>query len=179
MADDSSTGTTKSADQAEPHDGAQPGRRRVLSAQGAIRRARAHVQEMTGQSPGTVIGLERDDDHGWQVTVEGPQPAPTTESVQLPDEYSVHLDAEGELIFYRRADHYVRNSVVEALNRGFVLDLGLGTDIVADVDAQVLGSEPLGLQVRGALTPPQRGSASGQPEQHPGGQELEEQKPGQ
>lgn len=170
MADDSSTGTNGSAE----HGGlrgsdrlsAPPGRRRVLTAQGAIRRARAHVQEMTGRSPETVIGLERDDDHGWRVTVEGPQPARTSDWRQLPAEYIVHLDAAGELVSYRQSDHHVRDGVAKSLDRGFALTLGLGAGVDLNVDVSVLSADLLGLHVRGALTPPQSDSApeqSGEP----------------
>lgn len=132
---------------------AAPGPGAGPTAQVAIRRAVAHVQEMTGRAPGEVIGLERDARRCWIITVETPSAEAGSDAQTPPIEHSVHLDPEGDPISCRRADHYVRDRVVGALDRGFALNLGLGAEIAADIDIKLLGRRMAGLQVRGALTP--------------------------
>lgn len=129
---------------------AVPGPGAGPTAQVAIRRAVAHVQEMTGGPPGEVIGLERDERRCWIITVETPT---ASSALTPPTEHSVHLDPEGDLISCRQADHYVRDRLVRALDRGFALNLGLGADISADIDIRLLGRRLAGLQIRGGLTP--------------------------
>lgn len=85
-------------------------KRRVLTAKGAIRRATAQLEELTGRAPDSVIAVERQED-GWKVSLE------LVESRRIPDttdilaEYSAYMDDRGELTSYRRESRYTRGRV--------------------------------------------------------------------
>jgi hypothetical protein len=77
------------------------------------RRAAEHVAEMTGKEPEGIVALRRQDDGRWTVGVE------VVESRRIPDStdvlavYEAELDADGELLAYRRVKRYIRCQVGE------------------------------------------------------------------
>jgi hypothetical protein len=66
------------------------------------------LQELTNRDVEGVVGIDKNDDGGWQITVE------VVESRRIPDtadvlaEYEVVLDAAGNLASYSRQKRYVR-----------------------------------------------------------------------
>jgi hypothetical protein len=86
-------------------------RPRRLSAADAGRAALAEIGDLTGHDLEGVISVERDDD-GWRVGVE------VVESHRIPDSadilaiYEVDLDADGELVSYRRTERYSRGQSI-------------------------------------------------------------------
>jgi hypothetical protein len=82
-------------------------RPRRLSAADVARAATAQIGDLTGHDVEGVISVGRDDDD-WRVGVE------VVESHRIPDSadilaiYEVCLDADGELISYRRTERYSR-----------------------------------------------------------------------
>ncbi|WP_141575404.1 gas vesicle protein GvpO [Actinomadura sp. WMMA1423] len=79
----------------------------MLSASKAARMAVEHVTAMTGRSAESVVGMERTEE-GWRVTLE------VVETHRIPDSndilavYDTEVDAEGELVSYRRTRRYAR-----------------------------------------------------------------------
>ncbi|GAA1487893.1 gas vesicle protein [Brachybacterium sacelli] len=86
------------------------GKRKVLTAKGAIRRSIDQLEELLGRTPESVIAVEREDD-GWKVSLE------LVESRRIPDttdilaEYTAQIDDRGELTGYRRESRYTRGRV--------------------------------------------------------------------
>lgn len=86
------------------------GKKRVLTAKGAIRRSIEQLEELTGRTPESVIAVDREED-GWKVSLE------LVESRRIPDtadilaEYAAHIDDRGELTGYRRVARYSRGRV--------------------------------------------------------------------
>jgi hypothetical protein len=101
-----------------PTDAARPSgergngqRPRRLSAADAAHAAIAQIGDLTGHDVEGVISVERNDD-GWRVGVE------VVESHRIPDSadilaiYEVDLDADGELVSYRRTERYSRGQTI-------------------------------------------------------------------
>jgi hypothetical protein len=86
-------------------------RPRRLSAADAGRAAMVEIGDLTGHDLEGVISVERDDD-GWRVGVE------VVESHRIPDSadilaiYEADLDADGELVSYRRTERYSRGQSI-------------------------------------------------------------------
>ncbi|MGE3256359.1 gas vesicle protein GvpO [Pseudonocardia sp.] len=78
----------------------------------AARAAAAAVSELTGRRSETVVSVDRHES-GWKVGVE------VVESSRIPDTndilalYVVVLDADGELVSYRRTRRYVRGRIAQ------------------------------------------------------------------
>ena len=74
----------------------------------AAQKAMQQLQELTRRDVEGVVGIEKNDDGGWTVTVE------VVESRRIPDttdvlaEYEVEVDAEGDLTTYSRQARYLR-----------------------------------------------------------------------
>src|SRR3954453_15176258 len=79
----------------------------------AARRAVQQLAVLTGRPVEGVLGLRRNDDDGWEVSVEilDPPGAPETSDVRA--SYDVVLDPGGELRESRRPRRYVRSHVEE------------------------------------------------------------------
>jgi len=87
---------------------AHHGRRKVLTAKGAIRRALQHLEEITGRSPESVTSVQRGDDYGWVVSLDLVEVHRIPDSSDILAVYEVELDASGEMISYRRRNRYSR-----------------------------------------------------------------------
>ncbi|GLY74011.1 gas vesicle protein [Actinoallomurus iriomotensis] len=82
----------------------------MLSASDAAEVAAHHVTEMTGRSTEGVVGIKRSDD-GWSVTVEVVETQRIPDSADILATYEVEVDADGELVSYRRVGRYLRGQV--------------------------------------------------------------------
>ena len=60
-----------------------------------------------------MLGLERDDDDGWRLTVQVVELARIPHSTDVLGAYAVNLDRDGELTGYRRQRRYHRNQAEE------------------------------------------------------------------
>jgi hypothetical protein len=87
-------------------------KRPALRGPAAARRAREHLEELTGRPVESVSGLSRTRE-GWDVVleiVELERVPPTTDVLAS---YVVGLDEDGELIGYERVNRYYRNQASE------------------------------------------------------------------
>lgn len=71
------------------------------------RAARRQLAELTGRTPESVLGLQKDDD-GWKVTVEIVELSRVPTSTDLLGCYVVTLDDDGDLVGYERVRRYQR-----------------------------------------------------------------------
>ena len=89
-------------------------RRRRASPPGGVgevaRKAATEVAALTGQQPETVSAIERCDD-GWQIGIEVVETRRIPDSADILATYEVKLDAEGELLSYRRTRRYARGQL--------------------------------------------------------------------
>ncbi|GAA4226598.1 hypothetical protein GCM10022254_12090 [Actinomadura meridiana] len=83
----------------------------MMSASQAAERAVAHVTALTGRSAESVVGLERADDGGWRVRVEVVETHRIPDSADILAVYDTEVDADGDLVAYRRARRYPRGRV--------------------------------------------------------------------
>lgn len=79
-----------------------------LSATEAIQRVREQLPGLLGRPVETVLGVERDEDELWQVTVQVVELARIPNSTDVLGAYRVTLDSDGELAGYRRRRRYTR-----------------------------------------------------------------------
>ena len=75
----------------------------------AVKRARHHVQGLTGKEAEAVVGLEKGDD-GWTIRVDVVELHRVPDSTDVLATYEVALDTDGELAGCRRVQRYVRGS---------------------------------------------------------------------
>ncbi|TDC58825.1 gas vesicle protein [Actinomadura sp. GC306] len=80
----------------------------MMSASEAAKRAAEHVTSMTGRSAESVVGLERADEDGWRVQVEVVETRRIPDSADILAVYEIEVDADGELVGYRRVRRYPR-----------------------------------------------------------------------
>jgi hypothetical protein len=73
-----------------------------------VNQARRQLAELTGRAPESVLGIERDDDDGWRVTVEVLEMSRVPNSMDLLGCYVVQLDGDGDLVSYQRVRRYER-----------------------------------------------------------------------
>jgi hypothetical protein len=73
----------------------------------AARQAAEIVATLSGRRPESVISIERTDG-GWRVGVEVVEVARIPDSADILAVYDVRLDADGDLISYRRLHRYAR-----------------------------------------------------------------------
>lgn len=78
----------------------------------AVKRARHHVQGLTGKQPEAVVGLEKGED-GWTVLVDVLELHRVPETTDVLGTYEVGLDADGDLTSCRRVHRYLRGSTEE------------------------------------------------------------------
>jgi gas vesicle protein GvpO len=83
--------------------------RNGLSGREVIERVRSELPRLVGQSIESVVGLERDDDSGWHVTVQVVELARIPHSTDVLGAYEVNVDSDGELVGWRRRRRYYRN----------------------------------------------------------------------
>ncbi|GAA0585645.1 MULTISPECIES: gas vesicle protein GvpO [Actinomadura] len=80
----------------------------MMSASEAAKRAAEHVTAMTGRSIESVVGLERTDEDNWRVMVEVVETRRIPDSADVLAVYETEVDADGELVGYRRSRRYLR-----------------------------------------------------------------------
>ncbi|MCP9947731.1 MULTISPECIES: gas vesicle protein GvpO [Actinomadura] len=83
----------------------------MLSASKAAECAVEHVTAMTGRSAESVVGVERAGEDGWRITVEVVETRRIPDSADILAVYDTEVDADGELVAYRRARRYPRGRV--------------------------------------------------------------------
>ena len=89
------------------------GRGDELSARDAIVRVRRELPQLLGKPIDSVLGVERDEEKGWQVMVQVVELSRIPSTTDVLGSYAVTLDGEGEVIGYRRRRRYHRNQTDE------------------------------------------------------------------
>jgi hypothetical protein len=84
-----------------------------LSAVEAVTAVRREFPALLGRAVESVLGVERDDDDGWLVTVQVVELERIPRSTDVLGAYAVQLDKDGELIGYRRRRRYNRSQADE------------------------------------------------------------------
>ena len=79
-----------------------------LTAGKAARQAMEQLQELTSRDVEGVVGIDKNDDGGWTITVEVVESRRVPETADVLAEYEVTLDSDGSLASYRRQARYVR-----------------------------------------------------------------------
>ncbi|WP_433469865.1 gas vesicle protein GvpO [Spirillospora sp. CA-142024] len=83
----------------------------MLSASKAAERAVEHVTALTGRSAESVVGVERAGEDAWRVAVEVVETHRIPDSADILAVYDTEVDADGELVAFRRARRYPRGRV--------------------------------------------------------------------
>jgi hypothetical protein len=73
-----------------------------------VRKAREQLTELTGREAENVLGVERDEDDGWKVTVEVLELERVPNTMDLLGAYELRLDGGGDLLEYSRTRRYAR-----------------------------------------------------------------------
>ena len=84
-----------------------------LSGREVIQQAREQLEEMMGRPVEAVLGLERDDDDGWTVTVQVVELQRIPNSTDVLGSYSVAVNGDGDVVGYRRTRRYYRSQADE------------------------------------------------------------------
>jgi hypothetical protein len=84
-----------------------------VSAREAIDRVRRELPELLGRPIESVLGVEREEDGNWKVTVQVVELSRIPSSTDVLGAYSVTLDPDGELVGYTRRRRYHRNQADE------------------------------------------------------------------
>jgi Gas vesicle synthesis protein GvpO len=97
---------------------ARNGRRRNgsagrLSGSDVIAQVRRDLPQLLGRPIESVLGLERDDDGGWNVMVQVVELSRIPHSTDVLGAYAVQVDGDGELVGWRRRRRYHRNQADE------------------------------------------------------------------
>jgi hypothetical protein len=79
-----------------------------LSAKEAVQRVRRDLPGLLGHPVESVLGVERNDDKLWQVTVQVVELSRIPNSTDVLGAYEVVLDKDGELDGYQRRRRYTR-----------------------------------------------------------------------
>jgi hypothetical protein len=88
-------------------------RRRRMTARDAVQRVREELPALLGRPVESVLGVQHDDDGGWQVTVQVVELARIPSSTDVLGAYVVTLDEDGELEGYQRRRRYNRSQADE------------------------------------------------------------------
>jgi uncharacterized membrane protein len=99
----------QSKDQADSGSSSQS----ALSGRDVIREAREQLEEMMGRPVEAVLGLERDDDDGWTVTVQVVELERIPNSTDVLGSYAVSVNGDGDVVGYRRTRRYYRSQADE------------------------------------------------------------------
>jgi hypothetical protein len=89
------------------------GSRGKLSAREAVETVRADFPALLGRPIESVLGVERADNNGWQVTVQVVELRRIPQTTDVLGAYAVTIDKDGELLEYRRRRRYVRSQADE------------------------------------------------------------------
>jgi hypothetical protein len=84
-----------------------------LSGPEAIEQIRRELPALLGKPIEAVLGLERDEEEGWKVTVSVVELSRIPSSTDVLGAYVVTLERDGELAGYRRSRRYNRNQADE------------------------------------------------------------------
>lgn len=84
-----------------------------LGGREAIEQVRRDLPQLLGKPIEAVLGLERDEDACWQVTVQVVELSRIPNSTDVLGAYRVALDSDGQLAGYRRVRRYQRNQADE------------------------------------------------------------------
>lgn len=78
-----------------------------------VARVRRELPEMLGRPIEAVLGFERAEDDGWQVTVSVVELSRIPHTTDVLGAYAVSTDDDGEVMGYRRVRRYHRNQADE------------------------------------------------------------------
>jgi hypothetical protein len=84
-----------------------------LTAREAVQAVRREFPALLGRPIESVLGVERDDEGGWQVVVQVLELERIPSTTDVLGAYSVELDGEGEVVGYRRRRRYTRAAADE------------------------------------------------------------------
>jgi hypothetical protein len=84
-----------------------------LSGRDVVTRVRRELPELLGRPIESVIGIDRDEDSRWTVTVQVVELERIPHTTDVLGAYAVTLDDDGELLAYRRTRRYHRNQADE------------------------------------------------------------------
>jgi hypothetical protein len=87
--------------------------RRGMTAREAVEQVRGEFPALLGRPVEQVLGVERDEENGWQVTVQVVELERIPRSTDVLGAYAVTLDGDGELVGYRRRRRYNRSQADE------------------------------------------------------------------
>ena len=87
--------------------------RRSMSAREAVEHVRDEFPSLLGRPIESVLGVERQENDGWQVTVQVIELERIPRSTDVLGAYAVSLDDDGELTGYRRRRRYNRSQADE------------------------------------------------------------------
>ena len=87
--------------------------RQRLSAREAVEHVRDEFPSLLGRPIESVLGVERQENDGWQVTVQVIELERIPRSTDVLGAYAVSLDNDGELTGYRRRRRYNRSQADE------------------------------------------------------------------
>jgi hypothetical protein len=93
---------------AESRSSSKRGSNGGLSAKEAIQRVRRELPQLLGHPVESVLGVQRNDDNLWEVTVQVVELVRVPNSTDVLGAYEVTLDEDGELAGYRRRRRYTR-----------------------------------------------------------------------
>lgn len=85
----------------------------ALSGVEVIKRVRRDLPQLLGRPIEAILGLEPDEDGGWQVTVQVVELSRIPHSTDVLGAYAVSVDGDGELTGYRRRRRFYRNQTDE------------------------------------------------------------------
>jgi len=78
-----------------------------------VRNAKQQFTELIGKPVDSVLGIQRDDDGGWYVTLQIVELERVPSSTDVLGSYSIELDEDGDLVGYRRTRRYFRSQADE------------------------------------------------------------------
>jgi hypothetical protein len=84
-----------------------------ISARDAVRRVRDELPDLLGRPVESVLGVQREDEDGWTVTVAVVELRRIPNSTDVLGAYTVTLDEAGELTGYQRRRRYNRSQADE------------------------------------------------------------------
>ena len=93
---------------AESRSSSKRGTKNKLSAREAVEQVRSELPELLGRKVESVLGVARNADELWQVTVQVVELARIPNSTDVLGCYEVTLDEDGELAGYQRRRRYTR-----------------------------------------------------------------------
>jgi Gas vesicle synthesis protein GvpO len=89
------------------------GSRSKISARDVVEQVREELPPLLGRPVEEVLGVQRDDDQGWQVIVQVVELSRIPTSTDVLGAYVVSVDDDGELIGYKRRRRYTRSQTDE------------------------------------------------------------------